>query len=493
MPEQPNILLVMTDQQRRDTIAALGNPIIRTPTLDRLVREGSAFTSAYTPSPVCVSARCALLTGLPPHVSGCTDNMAMPQERASLMEQLRDRGYQTHGVGKMHFTPDSTKMWGYESRDISEEITPLDNTSDDFCAFLREQGYEHVHEPHGVRSEMYYIPQPSQLPADLHNTAWVADRSIDFLERRDRSRPFFMWSSFIKPHPPFETPTPWNKLYRTAAMPAPFRPEGFESLLTFWNYFQNRYKYRDSGYDPLLARTIRAAYYACISFIDFHVGRIFEALGDDIDNTLIVYTSDHGELLGDYGSYGKRSMLNAAVGIPMLVRQPGVFEAGQCVESPTSLIDLWPTFLTAAGASADQASVSPEGIDLAALAANPDARDMAYSQISHGQRGLYMAASRDLKYVYSAADGRELLFDLQTDPEETRNMVGNPLYVARLTMMRQHLIERFQKDGYLDPLDGDTWRQFDKLSVPDEIDAGLLFQDPRGLADLVAALGEYAP
>ncbi|HEX2999642.1 MAG TPA: sulfatase-like hydrolase/transferase, partial [Armatimonadota bacterium] len=317
---RPNILLLMTDQQRYDTIAALGNPITRTPVLDRLAEEGTAFLRAYTPSPVCVSARCSLLTGLPPHRTGCTDNTPMPQSMPSLMERLATAGYQTHGVGKMHFVPDSRALWGFEGRDYSEEC----GVADDYRAFLDAAGYEHVRDPQGVRSEMYYIPQPSQLPARLHNTTWVADRSIDFLERRDRSRPFFLWTSFIKPHPPFENPTPWNKLYRCAEMPLPKRPEDSENLLTYWNRFQNRYKYRDQGLDNNLIRSLRAAYYGCISFVDYQVGRILAALEarGEMENTLILFVSDHGELLGDYNCFGKRCMLDSAARVPMLAYWP---------------------------------------------------------------------------------------------------------------------------------------------------------------------------
>ena len=171
---QPNILLLFTDQQRADTIAALGNPIIRTPALDRLVREGTAFTRCYTPSPVCVSARCALVTGLPPHVTGCVDLMNMPQNRPSFIQRLRQLGYQTHGIGKMHFTPDPRRLWGFESRDISEEFAW---PGDGYQKFLERHGYRHVAEPHGVRSEFYYIPQPSQLPARLHHTTWEIGRA----------------------------------------------------------------------------------------------------------------------------------------------------------------------------------------------------------------------------------------------------------------------------------------------------------------------------
>src|SRR5262249_39925601 len=159
-----------------------------------------------------------------------------------------------------------------------------------------------------------------------------------FLERRDDDRPFFLWASFIKPHPPFEAPTPWNRLYRCAEMPLPFRPEGYESLLTFWNRVQNRYKYRDAGRDDLLLRTMRAAYYSSISCIDCHVARILEGLGEEIDRTLILFPSDHGELLGDYGSFGKRCMLDAAARIPLLARWPGRLAPGATCKTPVSLL-----------------------------------------------------------------------------------------------------------------------------------------------------------
>ncbi|NJN84260.1 MAG: sulfatase-like hydrolase/transferase, partial [Caldilineaceae bacterium] len=336
---QPNILLIMTDQQRWDTIAALGNPIIKTPALDSLVRSGVTFTNAYTPSPVCVSARCALTSGLPPHLTGCIDNTPMPQNVPSMMDHLAAAGYQTHGVGKMHFTPELHRMWGFESRDFSEKGAGGEG---DFRQFLDENGYAYVDEPNGMRSEMYYIPQPSQLPAHLHHTAWVGERSSDFLKHRDRERPFFLWSSFVKPHPPFEVPTPWNKLYRAAEMAAPFRPEGYDDLLTYWNRVQNRYKYRDQGFDDLLLRTMAAMYYGCISFIDYHVGRVLDTLGDDADNTLILFTSDHGDLLGDYGSFGKRCMLDASARVPLLARWPGVLESGQQCAEPATLLDLFP-------------------------------------------------------------------------------------------------------------------------------------------------------
>jgi len=487
MPPPPNILFLFTDQQRHDTIRALGNDIIRTPVLDRLVREGTSFSRGYTPSPVCVAARSSLMTGLPPHINGCTDNSPLPQPRPSIIEHLRSTGYQTHGVGKMHFLPDHTAPWGFESRDISEEIEEEKN---DYLAFIRAHGFGHVHEPHGVRSEYYYIPQPSQLPANLHESSWVADRSIDFLKRRDLARPFFLWSSFIKPHPPFDPPTPWSKLYRSADMPKPFRPENCEDLLTFWNRVQNRYKYKDAGTDDLLLRTMRAAYYASISFIDFNIGRILEMLGDEIDNTLVAFSSDHGELLGDYGSFGKRSMLDASARIPFLIRWPEHVPAGKTCATPVSLLDLWPTFAVAAGET--QPPPYSYSRDIVEISNGPSRPREITSQFSEGRFGIYMITDGDWKYVYSSPDRREWLFDLKNDPLETRSFETEGTAAPHLHRLRTSLISRLREEGATAAVEGETWREYPPGRFPAAPDAGLLFQDPPSSQAAVEQLGPYA-
>lgn len=467
MRKQPNILLLFTDQQRFDTIAALGNPIIRTPALDSLVREGVAFTSAYTPSPVCVAARCSLVLGQWPHQTGCTANNAMPQERVSLMERLREAGYQTHGTGKMHFTPDSRKLWGYESRDYSEECT----RDDDFYGFLRQNGYDHIMDPQGVRSEYYYLPQPSQLPARLHNTTWVADRSLEFLSNRDTGRPFFLWTSFIKPHPPFESPVPWNRLYKPTQMPMPFLPDGYQDLLTYWNRYQNRYKWRDRGMDLQLLRTMRAAYYAAISFVDYNVGRILGYLRQtgELDETMVIFTTDHGEMLGDFGSYGKRSMFDAAARIPLLVRYPEAFAQGEQCERLASLVDVLPTCLSAAGVQSPEDCV---GEDLRKVAEGKT-RDAVMIQYSEAQTGLYGLVGESWKYVYSAADGREWLYR-RGEPESRDWASEQPEVTAT---MRAVLVERLRADGYEQPVEGDGWRAYPRTEVPSDPDSQLLYQE----------------
>ena len=482
MKKQPNILLLFTDMQRFDTIGALGNPVIRTPHLDRLVREGTAFTAAYTPSPVCVPARCSMHYGRYPARTGVADNTAMPPDRGdSMPAALHALGYRTAAIGKCHFTPDKLAKRGFDTRLVQEECCS-DPATDDYCRWLAERGSS-CDEPHGTRGEMYYIPQVSLHPAEEHPTQWIGDRTVEFLsERRGEAEPWFLFSSFIHPHPPFAPPKPWHKLYRSPSMPLPELPPDPEALLCWINRVQNRYKYRDQGIDRQLLRNIKAYYYATISFVDFQIGRILaelEAHGE-LDDTLIVFASDHGEYLGDCNCFGKRGMHDASARIPLLVRGAG-FSAGARCETPASLVDLFPTFLRAAGG--DPARYDLDGEDLAALAAGESERRVVFSQFGCEPEALYMAVSREYKYIHSGPDRREWLFDRIRDPRESRNRIALSACAAAGRELRRTLLEFLkrcsvsdawiEKDGIL------QWREqprFDDGYLADP-DAGLLFQD----------------
>lgn len=506
-PRAPNILHLFTDMQRWDTLGCYGNPVIKTPNLDALARDGVVFENAYTPSPVCVAARCSMIYGQYPWSTGCYENAAMPADsRASFMQALTERGYRAHGIGKCHFTPDPHALRGFETREHQEEGGARDMDALDRCDYLRylhDKGYRHICEAFGVRGEMYYIPQPSQVPAEDHPSQWIGDRSIAFIEQSAQSsRPRYLFSSFIHPHPPLTPPNPWHKLYRPAMMPLPNLPPDYESLHTFVNKHQNRYKYRDQGMDMNLVRAIKAYYYACVSFVDYQVGRIISALAKagQLDNTLIVFSSDHGELLGDYNCFGKRSMHDGSTRIPMLVRYPKRFAAGTRCSAPVSLVDIAPTVLGAADAQIKTHEL--EGEDMAEVAAGKCERDTVYAQLAmnNGRRfdlaqekksfdGLgeqetrakmstYMAVSREWKYSYSAPDDREFLFDRVGDPHETRNRAGVSFCDDALTEMRSRIISKLRSAGESAGIgDKGKWRSFGALHLDPNPDAGLLIQD----------------
>lgn len=479
MPSRPNILHLFTDQQRFDTIGALGNGLIQTPNLDRLVREGTAFTHAYSPSPECVPARCSMITGAYPGRTGCSSNARpMPPGMPTFMQHLTQAGYRTHGVGKCHFTPDANELRGFQTRVSQEEILQSRET-DDYAQWLVKTGKEWIVEPHGVRGDMYYIPQPSPVPEDSHPTRWVTDRALDFLDSTQGERePWYLYTSFIHPHPPFCPPIPWHKMYRAPQMPLPFLPENRGELLCFINHYQNRYKYRDRGLDLNLVRCIRAYYYACISFIDHEIGRLLNKLEEtgQLENTLILFSSDHGEYLGDYGCFGKRGFHDVSSRIPLIVRWPGSERAGSQCSKPVSLIDLAPTLLETAGISCEDKVF--DGFSLRALADGEISRDCVFSQYADGPNGLYMATNGRYKYAYSAPDHREYFFDLEQDPRETRNLALSQLKPESFNGLRSRCLAWVEAQGQSAALNESGWKNHPQRHLPENPDEGLIFQDP---------------
>lgn len=498
---RPNILFFFTDQLRFDAIASHNNPHIKTPNLDRLIERGTTFTNAYTPSPVCVAARCSMHYGQYPIHTGCWSNDSMPDDgRTSYVEALTQAGYVTHAIGKCHFTPDPYALRGFQHREYQEEMGFEQMEKEDYLNFLIQNGYKHAIEPHGVRSEMYYIPQPSRLPQRLHPSQWVADRSKHFIEHQTQDQPWYLFSSFIHPHPPFAPPTPWHTLYRTVDMPYPNRPDGYESLQLLINKLQNRYKYRDNGIDNNLIRTLKAYYYACVSFVDYQIGRVLQSLEQtgQLENTIILFSSDHGELLGDYGCFGKRSMHNSAAKIPLIVCG-GEFDGGNVCDAPVSLIDIAPTLLRIGRATLSSHSL--DGEDLRTVLYHETNRKGVYSffsathevqlmcdttqldKLKHDKEQYIfscinmMYAEKDFKYIYSAPDNKELLFDEVHDSKECHNKAGVPLYAEKLRYMRKELIAYLEKNGYRSLIDGERFQPLIHPEILDNPDAGLLLQD----------------
>ncbi len=431
----------------------------------------------------------------------------MPSDgRPTFMDSLTEVGYRTHGVGKCHFTPNRDALLGFQTRETQEDDFG-DGESDDYLAYLAERGFEYVAEPHGVRGEMYYVPQPSQVPARLHPTQWVGDRALHFIGEQTGDRPWYLFTGFVHPHPPFSPPSPWHKLYRATLMPPPKVPANSESLLTFVNRVQNRYKYRDQGHDTNLVRLIKAYYYACVSFIDYQVGRMVDALAERgvLDDTVILLSADHGELLGDYNCYGKRSMHDGASRVPLIVRgatnggPSAPFVGGRRCDTPVSLVDIAPTLREIAGTTFDDESET-DGVSLVRVLDGSARRESVFSHIDtsvwstlmdiglpptvkndpvsrRAAGSIYMAVSREWKYVYSAPDEREFLFDRLGDPEETRDRAGVSLCERPRRKMKAALLAHLRAGGETGGIDGDDWARFGRLRLPDNPDAGLLIQD----------------
>jgi len=409
-----NILVLFTDQQRYDTIGANGNEYAQTPNLDKLASDSVVFDYCLTPSPVCVPARLSLLSGRYPNRTGCNlNNPLSAYEGDGLYGMMTGGGYYTCNVGKMHNARDMYGSMGFCERHTQEELS---NKKDEYTQFILNSPYKNVFDYMGQRSEMYYVPQISQLPVEAHPTQWIGDKSVEFIKKQTPDKPFFLFSSFIHPHPPYAPPAPWNKLFRRESIPAPFIPENYKE---FKKIMTKSFDCEHLGITELAAKRLKNYYYACVSFVDYQIGRIVDALKEQglYDDTIILFSSDHGELLGDYSNFGKRSMLDAAEHVPLMIKVPGM--PASRTDKLASLVDVAPTLLSLAGIGYDDDEF--DGIDLFS-----EEHDYVYSQYGHKKKGEYMIASKTDKLVYSTVEKKYYYFNERPeavnlyDPENPR-------------------------------------------------------------------------
>ncbi|WP_407267787.1 sulfatase [Radiobacillus sp. PE A8.2] len=460
---KPNVLLIMTDQQRWDTIHAGGNDYIETPNLDRLCSTGVRFDNAYSESPECVPARASVLTGRWGHDTGCLHNTTpLSEEVPTFVDSLSDSGYWTEAVGKMHFEPVRTSH-GFKKIHLSEEI-PESMEGDDFLQYLKSVGYGNVHEPHGVRHEYYYVPQVSQLPNAHHNTTWVGDKTVEFLNKKKRD-PWFFFTSFIKPHPPFDATIPYLNMYNHEELPLPSRSEEEKKHLFDLLNWQTYTKWMESV-DDNLTRLIKANYYACITQLDTQIGRILDVLEStgQRDNTLIIFMSDHGELLGDHFQWGKRCFYNGAMRIPLILSWPTRIPQGEVRDQFASLIDIAPTILNTCGLVEQSNKLPGDNIVEFALNKEVSGRKIAFGEFGVKEKAIYMAWDGDWKYIYTPNGSKEGLYYLPEDPNELKNLASDNKVLNKKMHLKNELIKFFKKENYDEALSDD---KYDLLSLPE--------------------------
>ena len=479
MPDsRPNILFIISDQMRTEAIGAWGNPIIKTPTLDRLANEGTSFKRAYTPSPVCSPARAAFSSGVAPHIAQKVENLpGLRDEWAGYAELLSNAGYQSCRIGGEKLSGRPRLIDGYQHK----------RTTSEYFDWFAGQGIDHVPSPQGRAGEYYMLPQTMPFPDKYSKDHWLCDRAIDFVHERDRSKPFVMEVNFAKPHPPYPVPYPWQYLYHSPEMPHPIRPADYRHYQCRANRYQNRYKWMETAVtgDDMLLRTIRAAYYSLCSWIDWLTGRLLDALGDELDNTLVFFTADHGEMLGDYGCAGKRCMLEGAVRVPLLVRYPKGFAAGAECRAAASTIDIMPTMLEAAGLEIPGYC---EGSTLREVSGMQPGERVVHSQLSRAWNGQYFAADGKTTYWHSAADRREWAFDVDDtlDQGPIRSIEG------RANELKQTCLARWKGDRFSDAINTDAsdWKHHDAPQnlLETDPDYGLLMAEDHDKiqADLAA-------
>jgi arylsulfatase A-like enzyme len=481
MPTQPNILLITSDQQHFNTLG-FANPRIKTPNLDRLARRGMNFTRAYTNSPVCTPSRATIITGQYPAWHGAwTIGVKLSEDVPTVGQIFIDHGYDTTLVGKAHFQPlQSSPGPGGESVERQPTLRDLDfwrNFEQTHCPWYGFQHVEtcrnHADESHvgghyalwmeqqGLKNWAdYYRPagrdaDPTthrhhswDLPEQYHYTPWTAQRSIAHMDRcHKEQKPFFLWSSFHDPHPPYLVPEPWASMYDPADMPigrlAPHELETMSPLLQEtqkqnpdFSDWQDEDGYANHGFqshlhDEAQLRKDMAIYYGMTSFMDHHIGKMLDKL-DELgiaDNTLIVFTTDHGHFLGQHGLIAKAFMYDDNLRLPFLAQWPGKIPAGSSTDALQSLVDLAPTFLSAAGIPTPG---QMQGVNQLPVWTGEQkaARTDVIAEHRH-QTHRFTARSyitdRYKLTLYKDRDWGEL-FDLQKDPNEIHNRWNDPAY-----------------------------------------------------------------
>ncbi len=462
---RPNILLVMTDQQRADALGCAGG-WVRTPHMDRLAAEGVRFSNCVTTSPVCIPARLSLATGLYPHNTWVWDNQnhSLDPRTPTWMQAVRASGYRTSLFGKTHLHPHGGDlrdrehlMHAYGLDDVDEIGGPRASAQvlSHMTARWQDLGlWDAYREDIADRfATKPHVARPSPLPLAEYADTYVGQRAVEYLRRYDRAQPWCCWVSFGGPHEPWDTPAEYADRYDPEQMPPP-------APLPLWAT-DNEDRPRGALDDKLAGRptldsgdvaAMRANYAGNVELIDDQIGQILatiEARGE-FENTIIIFTSDHGEMNGDFGLIYKSQLLDGAVRVPLIVRPPqspslqtgvhaaGSISGGSINDSPTEWIDVGATLCEVAGVSAPGFSRS-----LLPGVADPAHRHRQGAISEMNREVMWLDEAH--KAVVNAAGEIYLLFDRVQDPEEQDNLAGRPEAQALETRMRLRILEQIMQ------------------------------------------------
>jgi arylsulfatase A-like enzyme len=471
---QPNILLITSDQQHWATIGA-ANPEIQTPNLDRLVEEGTNFSRAYCANPTCTPTRASIITGKYPSQHGAwTLGTKLPESELTVGEVLGAHGYATALIGKAHFQPlASTEefpsleaypimhdldfwrrftgpFYGFDHVELARNHTSEAHVGQHYALWLEEKGClnwrDYFQPPTGTLAPDTRHRWP--IPERFHYDAWIAERSNSLLESyRDENRPFFLWASFFDPHPPYLVPEPWDTMYDPNLLTIPEvsldehlqNPPHFRLTqedtpdFSAWTESGHRIQGFSSHRRPdTERRQLVATYYAMISLMDKYIGVILDKL-DELgltENTIVVFTTDHGHFFGQHGLQAKGPFhYEDLIRVPFIARMRGTVRAGKASAAIQSHVDLAPTFLDFAGIPIPRTMTGVSQRDVW-TGSTPAARTHTICEFHHEPTTVNLRTYVDSRYKITVYQNHEYgeLFDLQEDPDEVHNLWDDQAY-----------------------------------------------------------------
>jgi choline-sulfatase len=458
--QRPNVLLLMSDQHKRSCMGASGDPVAKTPNLDALAGESVRFTNAYCNNPVCAPSRASMMTGLYSHHLETQDNTKpyLPTH-ATMAHHFNRAGYMTALIGKMHFVDAQTHGFDYRLgfNDWMQYLGPkvqiyadeLGRTNSgaglpQIDDLWREEGDPWKgHRTLDNREGSVAVGRASLLEEQDHFESFVARESVRFLHNFGHAgRPFFLISSFLKPHDPFMPARRFAQMFQAEEMRLPYsfskadKSRLPQEVVRSIEFNGPTPELRD----PADARRRIAFYYASLAQMDDCLGNVVQAVADLnlVNDTIICYTSDHGEMLGDLGLWQKFQFYEGSCGVPLLIRVPGR-QAAVC-DAPVSLVSLSATLTELAGVE----QIAPnDGVSLAPLLNEPQSHHdfgpvyAEYGLVSRQPKAMIRVGP--WKYTYWLHDIAEL-YDLRTDPEELHNLAEEPKYAAQANELRTRLL-----------------------------------------------------
>ncbi len=457
--KKPNILLIMCDQLRWDALGYAGNSVVHTPHIDQIASRGIRFSNAYAAVPSCIASRAALLTGMSQKNHGRTGYMdGVPfTYKHTLPGELTAAGYHTQSVGKNHFYP-ARNLCGYHNTVLLDGYLEFEYRErqdysyvDDYVeALKRKEGVDADMVFHGIDCNSY-LSRSWPYDESMHPTSWVTTQGIDFLRRRDPTKPYFLKLSYLAPHPPYIPPKEFLDMYKDVEMPEPVYgdwigspgpltdPSGFAGVLP-----------------PAQLQQLKRAYYAMVTHVDYQIGRFLIHLKreGELDNTLIIFTADHGEMLGDHHLFRKALPYNGSARIPLCMTW-GAHIMGEPVEQEISQVvelrDIMPTILDMAGVAI------PESVDGCSVKPLLKGETEHWREYLHGEHTLgyrddykafgsnHYIVTGEEKYIRFTESKRELYFNLKEDPNELQDRsVENP---ERVGYFRKILEEELATRG----------------------------------------------
>ncbi|MCG8580285.1 MAG: arylsulfatase [Bacteroidales bacterium] len=448
--DKPHVFLIMTDQQRGDCIGK-ENPLIITPNLDKLANDGVWFSNGYSSVPSCTPARAGLLTGMSPWNHGMLGYYKVAEKYQYEMPQmLRDNGYYTLGIGKMHWHP-QRNLHGFHQTILDESgRVESDDFESDYRTWFREQAPGVNPDATGIgwnehRAATYVLAE------NLHPTYWTAQQAIDFIDGYKEDKPLFMKVSFARPHSPYDPPKRFLDLYEGVDIPEPYMGDWAED---FGDYPKNKdAAFGDYGVDHAVKS--RRHYYAAITFIDEQLGRFIDELKEKgmYDNALIIFTSDHGDMLGDHNHWRKTYAYEGSTKVPFILKWPSSQSAVvtksaeqlHCVE----LRDILPTMLDVIGA---EVPAEMNGQSMMDIVEGEDAGWREYIDLEHAttyDKHNYWCALTDgkMKYIWFFRTGEEQLFDLKKDRGEEHSVLTDPAYKKDLKQWRKRMLNHLKERG----------------------------------------------